>query len=401
MGSGGMAGVVTRSYKAGSIVYFEGDKSEYIYILKAGRIRLTYIRPETGEEIKEDIKQGEFFGVKSALGKYPREETAQTLSDAVVLQLRLDDFERIVLGNIQVVKKMLRVFSNQLRRIGKAVREVLGESNSVNPAAELFKIGEYYYQNGRPEQALYAYKKYLEYYPGTPFAQSSMQRIKDIQSGNFTAAPVDTAPAPSFSPVSAESSDDDLFTGPSGDTMGDFGGGLATPAADEPSDMVDFDFDDSSSGHSELTSEMDDFLSGDGMSLSGAGPSFSDKMNDAKSLASSGDFQGALAAFKELIDDACPSDPDEKEMWEEAHFQVGASYYGLGQLKEAMNEFSLFVKNYPQSRYTKNAFLYTGYVFEKAGAKDKAAPYYKKAASMPPKDDVTSAALNRLKAMGM
>ena len=399
MGSGGMSGVVTRSYKAGSIVYFEGDKSEYIYILKAGRIRLTYIRPETGEEIKEDIKQGEFFGVKSALGKYPREETAQTLSDTVILQLRLDDFERIVLGNIQVVKKMLRVFSNQLRRIGKAVREVLGETNSVNPAAELFKIAEYYYQNGRPEQALYAYKKYLEYYPNTQFAQPSMQRIKDIQAGNYSAPPVDTTPVPAA--VSAAPSSDDFFSAPSGGD--DFSTPLSAPSGGEPGDMVDFDFDDAPGGHSELTSEMDTFLSGDDemMSLPSAAPSFAERMNEARDLFSSGDFQGSMDKFRELAAEPDPSEPGDTALWEEAKFQIGACYYSLGQLKEAMSELALFVKNNPQSKFAKNAFLYTGFVFEKAGAKDKAAPYYKKAASMPPKDDVTAQAMSRLKALGM
>lgn len=391
-----MAGVITRSYKAGSIVYFEGDKSEYIFILKSGRIRLTYIRPETGEEIKEDIKQGEFFGVKSSLGKYPREETAQTLSDAVVLQLRLDDFERIVLGNIQIVKKMLRVFSNQLRRIGKAVREVLGETNTVNPAAELFKIAEYYYQNGRPEQALYAYKKYLEYYPNTQFSQPSMQRIKDIQSGNFSAAPVDTTSAPSDDTMSPAA---DTFSMDSGS---DAGSDFSSPSSG-PGDMTDFDFDDEpAGGHSELTSEMDSFLSGDeSAGMIPSEPSFSDKIEEARQMMSSGDFNGALSSFRALVDDASPTDPSERELWEEAHFQIGACFYGAGKLKEAMTELAMFVKNYPQSKFVKNAFLYTGYVFEKAGARDKAAPYYKKVATIPPKDDVTASALNRLKALGL
>ena len=111
----------------GPSVYFENDKSEYIYILKAGRVILTTKKLEdTGEEVKEEVRQGEFFGVKSALGKYPREETAQTLGDTMVLVLSLADFERLVLQNLNVVKKMLRVFSNQLRRIGRTVREVLG-----------------------------------------------------------------------------------------------------------------------------------------------------------------------------------------------------------------------------------------------------------------------------------
>ena len=60
---------------------------------------------------------------------------------------------------------MLRVFSNQLRRIGKMERSVLGESEIVNPDAELFKIGEYYYKAGVFEHAQYAFKRYMEYYP--------------------------------------------------------------------------------------------------------------------------------------------------------------------------------------------------------------------------------------------
>ena len=142
MAGGMQSGITTRTYKSGSIIYFENDKSEYIYILKSGRVLLTYTKIDTGEEIKEDVRQGEFFGVKSALGKYPREETAQTIGETHVLVLTLADFERLILKNVNVVRKMLRVFSNQLRRIGKTVRTVLGESDSVAPDVELFRIGE-------------------------------------------------------------------------------------------------------------------------------------------------------------------------------------------------------------------------------------------------------------------
>src|SRR6056297_1685784 len=169
-GTSPASGIITRSYKPGSIVYFENDKSEYIYVVKAGLVILTSTKPETGEEVKEEVKPGEFFGVKSSLGKYPREETAQTVKETVCLVLTLADFERLILKNVNVVVKMLRIFSNQLRRIGRTVREVLGESNTVNPEMELFKIGEYYYRVGRFQQALYAYKRYMEYYPDTKYS---------------------------------------------------------------------------------------------------------------------------------------------------------------------------------------------------------------------------------------
>src|SRR5271157_2824716 len=100
----GPSGVITRSYKSGSIIYFEGDKSEYIYILKSGKVVLTSLKLDTGEEVKEEVRQGEFFGVKSSLGKYPREETAQTMGNTQVLVLTPADFERLVLNNSNVVR---------------------------------------------------------------------------------------------------------------------------------------------------------------------------------------------------------------------------------------------------------------------------------------------------------
>ena len=66
MARGMQSGIMTRVYKSGSIIYFENDKSEYIYILKSGRVWLTYTKIDTGEEIKEDVRQGEFFGVKQS-----------------------------------------------------------------------------------------------------------------------------------------------------------------------------------------------------------------------------------------------------------------------------------------------------------------------------------------------
>lgn len=397
MGSGAMSGVVTRQYKAGSIVYFEGDKSEYIFILKSGRVVLNYLRPETGEEIKEDIKAGEFFGVKSALGKYPREETAQTLTDTVVLQLRLDDFERIVLSNVQVVKKMLRVFSNQLRRIGRAVREVLGETSVQNPSAELFKIAEYYFRNSRTDQALYAYKKYLEYYPNTQFSQMCMDRVKDIQSGNFSMGGGDdsfmaSSPASAAPSFGMDSNVDSMMSS------------YDAAPADGPSDMVDFEFDDGSSSGSGadsggLTGEMDNFLAG-GSPFGSEEPSVSSKVDDAKRLLQNSRYAEALAEFGEIKNMSEPADPFEHESWEDAHFQMGACHYAMGSLKEAMTEISAFMRTFPNSKFLKNALLYAGYIYEKAGSREKAVPYYKKVASLQPKDDTSAQANNRLKALG-
>ncbi|HYW85793.1 MAG TPA: cyclic nucleotide-binding domain-containing protein, partial [Spirochaetia bacterium] len=72
-------------YRANSIIYFKGDQSERIFLLNSGKVSLSYIDIETGQEVRDLIKVGEFFGVKSALGRYIREETAVVLQDAAAM----------------------------------------------------------------------------------------------------------------------------------------------------------------------------------------------------------------------------------------------------------------------------------------------------------------------------
>ena len=51
-------------FTKGSIIYFEGDNDDRIYILQRGVIVLTSTDIETGAQVVEQVKPGEFFGVK-------------------------------------------------------------------------------------------------------------------------------------------------------------------------------------------------------------------------------------------------------------------------------------------------------------------------------------------------
>ena len=136
----------TRVYKAGSIVYFTGDTSDRVYILKQGQAQSIFLSEETGYETRELINIGEFFGVKSILGTYPQEDTVQCLTDCVVIIITYEEFESLVAKNKPIIIKMLKVFSNQLRRINKRVRELVENDISEegqDPLEGLYGIGEF------------------------------------------------------------------------------------------------------------------------------------------------------------------------------------------------------------------------------------------------------------------
>ena len=185
------------NYKSNSIVYFKGDVNEKIYILNNGRVSLNYNDIETGQEMHDLIKTGEFFGVKSAMGKYPREETAVVLQDSSMIAFSVAEFEQIVLQNTRIMIKMLKVFSNQLRRIHKQVRNLLKSGNDVtDPETGLFNIGEYYLKVRKQKQAIYALRRYLTYYPSGKYASEASRLLESSESGSL----------PSYSLPSAGSS---------------------------------------------------------------------------------------------------------------------------------------------------------------------------------------------------
>ena len=392
----GPSGIITRTYKAGSIIYFENDKSEYIYILKGGKVVLTTTKLDTGEEVKEEVRQGEFFGVKSALGKYPREETAQTMGNTTVLVLNPADFERLVLKNATVVRKMLRVFSNQLRRIVKMERSVLGEGEIVNPDAELFKIGEYYYKAGVAKHAQYAYKRYMEYYPDGERAAVAMQRIRGIDAGEPPPADIDgfdAVPAPAKSAGGDES--------------------LSADDSGSSSDMIDFDAtsreEETPAGKADggmaLSDEMDDFLADknsaglDDFSLDGAVDDKSPHDLNAAADASytKGNFSTALEYYQKIISLKKMGSPEEKKLFEKAHYDSGRCLMEMAKPKDALEVLSKILRNFPGSPYVKPAIFNIGLIFETVNQKDKAITYYNKVLNMTPKDKLNNEALTKIK----
>ncbi|MBN2625387.1 MAG: cyclic nucleotide-binding domain-containing protein [Spirochaetales bacterium] len=185
------------TYNANSIVYFKGDRSNSVYVLKSGKISLNYTDLQTGQEVQDLIKTGEFFGVKAALGGYIHDETATVLVESQVLQFSVGEFEQLITGNQRILSKMLRVFSTQLRRIHNQVQNLMASDASTDPELGLFEVGRYYQKEGDPLKARAAFEKYLTYYPGGTYVAGVQKSLNELTaaSSRKQTAPVGDIPS--------------------------------------------------------------------------------------------------------------------------------------------------------------------------------------------------------------
>ncbi len=167
-------------YSKGSIPYFAGDCDDRVFILQKGIMILSSIDPETNGTVTEQVKSGEFFGVKSALGHYPREETANALSDSTVVALTVPEFEQLVSGNKQILMKMLRVFSNQLRQIHKKTESILNKMPEDQQTG-MFTVAKTFYEEEQYRSCYDVCYKFLKRFPNSKYQGDVIKLFEEVR----------------------------------------------------------------------------------------------------------------------------------------------------------------------------------------------------------------------------
>lgn len=103
-----------RIYKKGQIVVSEGNKRDFIYIVKEGKVKL-YKSSSDDKSIILDIK-----GENSVLGSHmlfsdsPNTSTIMTIEDSLICVLRIYDIESIILNNSDLALDIIKHLGNEL-----------------------------------------------------------------------------------------------------------------------------------------------------------------------------------------------------------------------------------------------------------------------------------------------
>ena len=167
-------------YTKGSVIYFEGDHDDRVFIMQAGAVVLQSTDIETGEAVIEQVKSGEFFGVKSAFGHFGREETATALVPTVAVALTVQEFEVLFSNNKQLIMKMLRVFSNQLRQIHRKTESILNNV-AADQQSGMLSVAKSFYDDEKYRSAMDVYLKFLTRYPQYPRKEEIAKLYQDAK----------------------------------------------------------------------------------------------------------------------------------------------------------------------------------------------------------------------------
>ncbi len=336
-----------RRYKQGSIIYFEGDKSESVYVLQQGQVKLIYTPLESGQEEEEDkIQIGGFFGIKSALGSFPREATAQTIMDSSVIVLTPEAFKSLCMKNTTLMVRLLKEFSAQLRTVHKKVQHKLGELELEDNSQQFFGMGKYYYTHEQFPIAKYVFQSFIKNYPDTPLTEQANLMLQALDNDI------------SYTDPEKLPGDSDLVV-------------TDAPAQNQEEKNEE---DSANETHAEIETLYYNALN-----------NFSqDKIEDT------------IIILKKIIDTPPPYDLKIQDYVEKARFQLCACYYKLKDMDKGLQMGKDFIKQYPNSQFLKKTLIFIAEIFELQKDVPRAIAIYNKVIGIPPKDQETIKAQNKV-----
>lgn len=105
-----------KSYPKGSVILFEDDPGDALFVVRDGRVKVVLVAEDGREVILGILGVGEHFGELSLIDDQPRSAHVIAMEESILLVLRREDFRRRVEASPSIAWSLLAELSRRLRR---------------------------------------------------------------------------------------------------------------------------------------------------------------------------------------------------------------------------------------------------------------------------------------------
>lgn len=135
----------------GQTVFEAGDEGHALYLIRAGKIKISHFNLDGREKVLAYLNPGEIFGEMSLLDDEPRSATATAVEDTVVHALYLEEYWALVRRFPQVAHNLARIVAHRLREMNREVEVLTFKEARGKVAYALLKLHRHRYGEATPQ----------------------------------------------------------------------------------------------------------------------------------------------------------------------------------------------------------------------------------------------------------
>lgn len=114
-----------RSYPKGSVIVFEDDPGDAMYLVASGQVKVVHIAEDGREVILSVMGAGAFFGEMAVIDDEPRSAHVIAMEESVLLILRREDFYSQLKQSPDTAIALLRELSSRLRNADEKIANLV------------------------------------------------------------------------------------------------------------------------------------------------------------------------------------------------------------------------------------------------------------------------------------
>lgn len=113
-----------KSYRKNQIIFLEEETGNYMYIVMAGKVKVTKATATGKETILAIHQAGDFFGEMALLDGKTSPATVSAMEDCRIATIFHNDFQRLLMSNEKVVRQIIQVLCSRLRQVWAQVQQL-------------------------------------------------------------------------------------------------------------------------------------------------------------------------------------------------------------------------------------------------------------------------------------
>ncbi len=138
------ASTPARTADKGRLVYLPGDRSEAVFFLVEGRVKLSRLSTSGKELILAIVEPGSFFGETGVLDERPRETMAEALEASTFLVVRAPAFRGLLKRCPELLMKLAQLMGRRQTQLEKQLMDVVYKNAPQRLADLLLQLSEHY-----------------------------------------------------------------------------------------------------------------------------------------------------------------------------------------------------------------------------------------------------------------
>ena len=134
----------TRIAEKGRLLYLPGDRSDAVYFLASGRIKISRLSDNGKEFILEIVEPGSFFGETGMLDEEPRETMAEALEPSTFYVVPEVRFRSMLKRRPELLMKLAQLMGRRQKKLEKRLMDVVYKNAPQRLADLLLELSQNY-----------------------------------------------------------------------------------------------------------------------------------------------------------------------------------------------------------------------------------------------------------------